>query len=513
MIGGTLRTFKNAREYRLAVQGFEADGLKRIPMGANFLDMGHELALCERGYVDMTSCLAWLESNNASLLAIERMLEAANDNVVFIAKEDKACFALDKLPLYFESSERLHFGDGERCLKRVMTRKPLLVYKRRAAYDALVKRSQENVEFRFETFLWLRDNAQVVASELVNGEREILVDLTSFVAMNISSLMLAFESVDAMMPGSLNYIVSERGSNEIYESFPSIFGSIKDVEEVYPDLVLEEEREVSGSRSYCDLSPKERATLNELFKIRLTGHSRFKEEFEKALEAFVVSNTLRDKRILSVFLFGESGVGKTETARLLNELLAPGSRLAKINFESYSSKDSLNSLIGSPAGYIGCEGGELNDKTSKSRSKVLLCDEFDKTGRDVQNFFLELLEDGFYTDRMGVEHDLDGYIIVFTSNLRSEKEFDEGLPRELRTRFDVICEFVEPTTSEKASHAVRFAEEKARSYEHRLGLASGSIDSSAVLSGLSSVAGYSLREIDKAICSRVAEIAASLNDA
>lgn len=72
---------------------------------------------------------------------------------------------------------------------------------------------------------------------------------------------------------------------------------------------------------------------------------------------------------------------------MLNDLLAKGSHRAKINFESCSSKDSLNSLIGSPAGYIGCKGGELNDKLSKAEARVLLCDEFEKTSRDVQNFW------------------------------------------------------------------------------------------------------------------------------
>lgn len=111
--------------------------------------------------------------------------------------------------------------------------------------------------------------------------------------------------------------------------------------------------------------------------------------------------------------------------------------------------DALNSLIGSPAGYVGCEHGELSDKIKKSKVGVLLCDEFEKTTRPVFSYFLELLEEGKFTDSMTREYDLDGYIIIFTSNLPNETEYKKVIPPELQTRFDLVCEFEEPTAVEK----------------------------------------------------------------
>ena len=119
------------------------------------------------------------------------------------------------------------------------------------------------------------------------------------------------------------------------------------------------------------------------------------------------------------------------------------------NFQNYSSQDALNSLIGSPAGYVGCEHGELSDKIKKSKVGVLLCDEFEKTTRPVFSYFLELLEEGKFTDSMTREYDLDGYIIIFTSNLPNETEYKKVIPPELQTRFDLVCEFEEPTAVEK----------------------------------------------------------------
>lgn len=125
--------------------------------------------------------------------------------------------------------------------------------------------------------------------------------------------------------------------------------------------------------------------------------------------------------------------------------------LAKINFQNYSSQDALNSLIGSPAGYVGCNHGELSEKIQKSKVGVLLCDEFEKTTRPVFSFFLELLEEGRFTDSMAREYDMDGYVIIFTSNLLSEAEYKKVIPPELQTRFDLVCEFEEPTTAEKTA--------------------------------------------------------------
>ena len=168
-----------------------------------------------------------------------------------------------------------------------------------------------------------------------------------------------------------------------------------------------------------------------------------------ALKNFIALNKVKEQKVLSVFLFGASGIGKTEVARLLANGLLKDTYLAKINFQNYSSQDALNSLIGSPAGYVGCNHGELSEKIQKSKVGVLLCDEFEKTTRPVYSFFLELLEEGRFTDSMAREYDMDGYIIIFTSNIPNESEYKKNIPPELQTRFDLVCEFEEPTSAEK----------------------------------------------------------------
>ena len=105
---------------------------------------------------------------------------------------------------------------------------------------------------------------------------------------------------------------------------------------------------------------------------------------------------MNERKIFSIMLCGDSGIGKTEFAKITSEILFPNEPLIKINFGNYSTEGVLNSLIGSPLGYIGSEeGGELINKINTSGAKLILIDEFEKATPSVYNFFYELLEIGF----------------------------------------------------------------------------------------------------------------------
>ena len=127
-----------------------------------------------------------------------------------------------------------------------------------------------------------------------------------------------------------------------------------------------------------------------------------------------------EHKILSLFLMGDSGVGKTEVARSIHKALGSKSKLAKINFGNYSSHDALNSLIGSPLGYIGSDGGELLKRVRESDIGLILIDEFEKADNAVFNYFLDVLENGKIVNSQAEEYDVSGYIIVFTSNITKE---------------------------------------------------------------------------------------------
>ena len=213
-----------------------------------------------------------------------------------------------------------------------------------------------------------------------------------------------------------------------------------------------------------DLSSEKADKLLDDFDSNLIGQGPFKKELRKQVGIFRLFNSIGEQPILSMFLLGPSGVGKTETARILSDLLAPDQPLPKINFGNYSSNDSLNSLIGSPRGYIGSEEGELALKIEASESGVVLIDEFEKANPAVWNFFLDLLESGHFTDSQGAVHDLDGYAIVFTSNAPKE-EVREKFPPELLSRFGLKARFAPLSTEDKQTFVRRYIGNVATKYQ------------------------------------------------
>lgn len=219
-----------------------------------------------------------------------------------------------------------------------------------------------------------------------------------------------------------------------------------------------------GAKLLIDLSSEKADELLDDFNSKLIGQAPFKKALRKQVGAFRLFNSIGEQPILSMLLLGPSGVGKTEAARILSDLLAPGQPLPKINFGNYSSKDSLNSLIGSPRGYIGSEEGELTLKIEASESGVILIDEFEKANPAVWNFFLDLLESGHFTDSQGAVHDLDGYVIVFTSNAPKE-EVREKFPPELLSRFSLKARFAPLSTEGKQAFVRRYIENVATKYQ------------------------------------------------
>lgn len=155
-----------------------------------------------------------------------------------------------------------------------------------------------------------------------------------------------------------------------------------------------------------DIQNLEFDSLQEYLNTNLFGNQHFKNRLIDQLKGFRYFNRIGERKIFSAFICGPSGIGKTETARLLHTFLSPGEKFIKINLGNYSDHNALSSLIGSPRGYVGSSQGELSRKIERSKSSVILIDEFEKSSREVHNFFLELLSDGCFTDSLGHEFNL-----------------------------------------------------------------------------------------------------------
>src|SRR4026209_1358262 len=125
-------------------------------------------------------------------------------------------------------------------------------------------------------------------------------------------------------------------------------------------------------------------------------------------------------RPVGSFLFlGPTGVGKTEVARSLAQVLF-GSERSMIRFDmsEFMEKHSVSKLIGSPPGYVGHEeGGQLTERIKRAPYSVLLFDEIEKAHPDIFNILLQVFEDGLLTDALGNAIDFKNAIIIMTSNI------------------------------------------------------------------------------------------------
>jgi ATP-dependent Clp protease ATP-binding subunit ClpA len=193
-------------------------------------------------------------------------------------------------------------------------------------------------------------------------------------------------------------------------------------------------------KNITDLNDEEINAFFLEFKESLYGHDKFKDDLIEQIKVFRLFNKIGEQKVLSIFLLGESGVGKTEVARSIYKCMKGEKSLAKVNFGNYSNEFSLSSLIGSARGYIGSEDGEIFMRVRNTDIGIILIDEFEKSNATLFNYFLDVLESGKIVSSQSDEIDLNGFIIVFTSNI-SKENFQKLISPELRSRFDYKCLF------------------------------------------------------------------------
>jgi len=171
--------------------------------------------------------------------------------------------------------------------------------------------------------------------------------------------------------------------------------------------------------------------LTEIIGKKLIGQINAIEKVVRAIQRNRSGLKAPERPIGSFIFLGQTGVGKTQLAKILaSEIFESDQSLIRIDMSEYMEKFAVSRLIGAPPGYVGYEeGGQLTEKVRRRPYSVILLDEVEKAHPDIFNMLLQVLDDGYLTDSLGRKVNFQNTIIIMTSNLGSRqlKDFGTGV--------------------------------------------------------------------------------------
>ena len=188
---------------------------------------------------------------------------------------------------------------------------------------------------------------------------------------------------------------------------------------------------------------KKLLNMEDQIKRRVVGQEDAIEAISQAVRR-ARAGLVEETRPLGAFLMlGPTGVGKTETAKAVAEVLFDDERnMIRVDMSEFMEKHAVSRLIGAPPGYVGYdEGGALTEAVRRKPHSVILLDEVEKAHPDVFNILLQLLDDGRLTDGQGRTVDFTQTLVLMTSNLRGEDAVAEFFRPEFIGRLDEVLTF------------------------------------------------------------------------
>lgn len=202
--------------------------------------------------------------------------------------------------------------------------------------------------------------------------------------------------------------------------------------------------------------------IEEHLKSRVVGQDHAIKVLSDSILESRAGLTKHNQPIGSFFLLGPTGTGKTELSKTLAEFLFNDeSALIRFDMSEFKEEHSAALLYGAPPGYVGYkEGGLLVTKIREKPYSVFLFDEIEKAHPSVFDVFLQILDEGKLHDRLGREGDFTNSIVLFTSNIGSQKiieKFKEGSLPDSNELLEIMSNYFRPEFLGRITEIVPFA--------------------------------------------------------
>jgi len=233
--------------------------------------------------------------------------------------------------------------------------------------------------------------------------------------------------------------------------------TVHDIEEI-----VEEKTGIPVTKLQKDEQEKLQ-NIKEHLSEKVIGQEQAVDNIAKAVRRSRAGLKSRYRPIGSFLFVGPTGVGKTELSKVLaEELFGKRDALIRLDMSEYMEKHTVSKIIGSPPGYVGHEeAGQLTEKVRHNPYSILLLDEIEKAHPDVQNMFLQIMEDGQLTDSHGRTVSFKDTVLIMTSNAGTGvKEINVGFAAEGGdvSAFENLSEYFKPEFLNRFDGIIQFNE-------------------------------------------------------
>jgi len=255
---------------------------------------------------------------------------------------------------------------------------------------------------------------------------------------------------DRFLPDSAIDLIDEVGASFHIDEKNRVEVSVEDIEEVVAKIANIPSRQVSTD----DIAILK--NLESELKTKVFGQNEAIEQLSRAIKR-ARAGLGRPNAPIGSFLFaGPTGVGKTEVAKQLAEVM--GVHFERFDMSEYMEKHNVSRLIGAPPGYVGYEeGGQLTESIRKHPYTVLLLDEVEKAHPDIMNILLQVMDNATLTDNDGIKTDFRNVIIIMTSNLGTKAAPKVGFNKdETHKANEAIGDFFAPEFRNRLDAVVHF---------------------------------------------------------